>query len=414
MRISQVTGYRLSSPIQPPREYTFYGGTREIMKRDVVLVTVVTTDGEIGYAPAGASNSAMREYFAGTTHGSFVEIIEEIVAPTIEGVNAADRSTIHDLIAEINIPEFLRSQAIGAIDIALHDIVGKRRGVPIHELLLERSDHEAGPTRSLPLYASGGLYQPPEQYAAEARSLEQYGFSGYKFRPGLGPEADRRALRLVDEAVSDEMDLMVDAHTWWKTGEEAYSFDVVANLVADFAEAGVSWIEEPVAPDAYDRYRNLRSLTDAPIAAGENEVSPAGLKDLAATGAVDFLQGDVRHHRGFTGCWEVVQYCVDHDVTFAPHHFGTQLGLVANAHLAAAAPESGPLAFPVFENSEYPGMYPFPLATDILESPLDPVGGELSVPDDPGLGVSVDLDVISDYEYEEGPWTAFHFEEEPA
>lgn len=412
MKISQITGHTLSSTIKPPREFEFLGGTRKILKRDFVLVTVETSDGEIGYAPAGASSSAMREYFAGASHSNFADVIEDVVTPTLKDVELNDPSEIHDLIDGIDLPEFLCSQAISAVDIALYDIIGKQRGAPIYELLLERRGTEATPDRELPLYASGGMYMEPEGYAAEAVGLAEYGFSGYKYRPGLGPDEDRRTLQLIQEAVSDDVDIMVDAHTWWKMGEKSYSFDLITELVAEFADLGVYWIEEPVAPDAHDDYRELREFTSAPLAGGESEESPDGLKELTATGAVDFLQGDVRHHRGFTGCWDVVEYCEGRDVTFVPHHFGTQLGLVANAHLVAAAPGAELLEFPVFENSEYPGMYPFPLADDILKTPLDPSGGRLTVPDGPGLGVTIDLDVLEEYRYEEGPWTEFNYDEE--
>ncbi|WP_137285836.1 mandelate racemase/muconate lactonizing enzyme family protein [Halorussus salinisoli] len=411
MKITNVTAHALSSPIRPAREHEFLGGTRKILKRDFVLVTVETADGEIGYAPAGASSSAMREYFDGATHRNFVEVIDDVIEPTLEDEVIDDVTAAHDLIDDINIPGFLRSQIISAIDIALHDIIGKRQNAPIYELLLEQSDVTADPDRTLPLYASGGMYMPPEGYAEEAAGLAEYGFEGYKYRPGLGPEEDLRTIRLIREEVGDEMEIMVDAHTWWKMGDKSYSPDQVRELTSKFQDYDVYWVEEPVEPEAHSAYQELREATGTPLAGGESEESPQGLKRLADTGAVDFLQGDVRHHRGFTGCGDVVEHCEGADVTFVPHHFGTHLGLVANAHLVAAAPGSELLEYPVFETSRHPGMYPFPLAEDILESPFDVEGGELTVPDEPGLGVDVNLDVLTEYPYEEGAWTEFHYDE---
>lgn len=408
MKITDITAHGLSSTIQPPREHEFLGGTRTISKRDVVLVSVETADGEVGYAPAGASSSAMREYFAGASNSDFVGVIDDIISTTLEGEEFTDPAQVHGLIDDIGIPEFLRSQAIGAIDIALHDIIGKQHGAPIHELLLDEKDTDK-PKRTLSLYASGGMYMSPAGYAKEARELADYGFSGYKYRPGLGLDTDRRTLRLIHETVGDEMDVMIDAHTWWKMGDRSYSFDQIRELLTDFQEYGVYWVEEPVEPDAHEKYRLLREETGVPLAGGENEESPSGLKDLTTN--VDFLQGDVRHHRGFTGCWDVIEYCEGRDVTFVPHHFGTQLGLIANAHLVVAAPGLDLLEYPAFETDDHPGMYPFPLADDILKSPLDPSGGALTVPDTPGLGVEIDLAVLDTYPYVEGPWTEFHYEE---
>lgn len=410
MKITDVTAHALSSPIQPPREHEFLGGTRRILKRDVVVVIVETADGLVGYAPAGASSSAMREYFEGATHRNFVEVFDDVIAPTLEGEQLDGVETAHRLINDINIPGFLRSQTLAAVDVALHDIIGKRQNAPIYELLLEQSDVTTRPDRTLPLYASGGMYMRPEGYAEEAAGLAEYGFTGYKYRPGLGPEEDLRTIRLIREEVGEEMDIMVDAHTWWKMGDRSYTPEQVRDLTAKFQEYDVYWVEEPVEPEAHSEYRQLREATGTPLAGGESEESPDGLKRLADTGAVDFLQGDVRHHCGFTGCWDVVEHCDEGDVTFVPHHFGTQLGLVANAHLVAAAPGSELLEYPVFETGRHPGMYPFPLAEDILESPFDVEGGELEVPDESGLGVDVNLDVLTEYPYEEGAWTEFHYE----
>ena len=409
MRITAIDAYGLSSPIEPPQEHPFHGGTRTIRKRDVVLATVETADGEVGYAPGGASSSAMREYFRDATHDNLVDVIRTVVAPTLEGEEIDGIDEVHEAIRGINLPEFVLSQAASVIDIALHDIVGKRRGAPVYELLGD----EESITRDLPLYASGGMYMSPEGYAEEAASLHELGFTGYKYRPGIGPEADRETIRRIREAVGDDMAVMADAHTWWKMGERSYTFEQIRDLVRAFEEHDVYWVEEPLSPqEGYDRYLELGDLVDAPLAAGENEESVGGLVELGESGAVSFLQGDVRHHSGFTGCWSAVERCRDLDVAFVPHNFGTHLGLVANAHLVAAAPGRDLLEYPAFETDDHRGMYPFPLATDILRDDLDVGDGTLAVPDGPGLGVDVDLDVVESYPFLDGPWTEFHYEAE--
>lgn len=215
----------------------------------------------------------------------------------------------------------------------------------------------------------------------------------------------------VDVILVFLMVIMADAHTWWKMGERSYSFEQVQNLIRTFEGYGVHWIEEPIFPlEGYDQYFNLSNSVDAPLAAGENEESVKGLIELGESEAVSYLQGDVRHNNGFTGCWKAVERCQDLGVEFVPHNFGTNLGLVANAHLVAAAPGRDLLEYPVFETSEQSGMYPFPLASDILHSDLEIANGTLSVPDGPGLGVDVNLDVVDTYPFIEGPWTEFHYE----
>lgn len=217
-------------------------------------------------------------------------------------------------------------------------------------------------------------------------------------------------MELVAAAV-DEMEFMLDAHTWWKL-RDSYDRDTVRGLAEHAARRGAYWIEEPVEPDDRDGYVDLAG-TGAPLAGGESETSPAGLVELARTGAVGFLQGDVRHHEGFTGCYSVAEFCRGRDVEFVPHNFGSWLGLVANAHLTAAAPEVRLLEYPVFEGDPVleaasdPGMYPFDLAFGIIDGEPDIQDGSLTVPDGPGLGVDVDLGVVEEYPFIDGPWTEF-------
>nr|WP_233738109.1 enolase C-terminal domain-like protein [Halocatena pleomorpha] len=253
----------------------------------------------------------------------------------------------------------------------------------------------------------------PDGYAEQAAVLEELGFFGYKYRPGIGPDGDRRTVELLARTV-DDIELMLDVHTWWKL-RDSYGRDTVRSLVEHAADQGVYWIEEPVAPDDHAGYVELAD-TGAPLAGGESETSPSGLVALGRTG-IDFLQGDVRHHRGFTGCQQAIEFCAGREVEFVPHNFGTWLGLQANAHLVAAAPEVRLLEYPVFENDPVlgetttdPGMYPFELAFDIIEGQPSVADGRMTVTDAPGLGVNVDLDVLESYPFIDGPWTEFQYE----
>ena len=413
MDIAAVDGYALSSPIDPPQDRPFHGGTRRLNKRDVVLVVVETADGSQGFSTAGASSSAMREYFDDRSQGTFADVVDGAVADALEGESIDEPADAASLIADADLPAHLHTEAVSAIDVALHDLRGKELGAPIYELLAE-SYENVEPTTELPLYASAGMYMEPEGYERQATVLEENGFFGYKYRPGIGPEGDRRTVDLLADAL-EETTFMLDVHTWWKL-EQSYGEETVRDLVAHAADAGAYWIEEPVEPTDRDGYRALAE-TGAPLAGGESEESPESLVELGRTGAVDFLQGDVRHHEGFTGCRPAIDYCRGRDVEFVPHNFGTWLGLLANAHLVAAAPEVRLLEYPVFEDDPLlegepdPGMYPFELAFDILEDEPTVEDGRLRVPDGPGLGIDVDLDVIEEYPFVDGPWTEFRYDD---
>ena len=413
MDIEAIRSYALSSPIDPPQDRAFHGGTRRLVKRDVVLVVVETTDGARGFATAGASSSAMTEYFEGDSQGTFADVMEGPVADALEGETIDSIHEAHALIRESSVPAGDVPEAISAVDVALWDLRGKELGTPVYELLAV--EYGTDPTVDLPLYASAGMYMEPTGFAEQAAVIEELGFLGYKYRPGIGPGDDRRTIDVLAETLT-ETEFMLDTHTWWKLGE-AYGRETVRELIEYAGDQGAYWVEEPVEPDDYEGYVDL-ATTGAPLAGGESEESPGGLVELAETGAVDYLQGDVRHHEGFTGCREAVEYCRGRDVEYVPHNFGTWVGLAANAHLVAAAPEVELLEYPVFEDDpalgtrSVAGMYPFDLAFDIVEGEPAIDDGVLTVSDEPGLGVDIDLDVVEEYPFEAGPWTEFHYDEE--
>ncbi|OVE82891.1 enolase C-terminal domain-like protein [Natronolimnobius baerhuensis] len=414
MDIANVNGYALSSPIEPVQERPFHGGVRRLRKRDVVVVVVETADGQRGVATAGASSSAMSEYFDGESQGTFADVVDTAVADALEGETIEEIEDAHALLRESDVPEGDLTEAISAIDVALYDIAGKYHGAPVYELLAD--EYESTPTTELDLYASAGMYMAPEGYVEQARVLEELGFFGYKYRPGIGPDGDRRIVERLADAV-DDIELMLDVHTWWKL-REGYDRETVRDLVVHAAEHGAYWIEEPVEPADHRGYADLAE-TGAPLAGGESEASPETLVELGETGAVAFLQGDVRHHEGFTGCRDAVECCAGRDaVEFVPHNFGTWIGLAANAHLVAAAPDAELVEYPVFENDPLfdtdvdPGMYPFDLAFDLIQGRPEISDGVLSVSDEPGLGIELNVDVLEEYPFVDGPWTEFRYDQD--
>jgi L-alanine-DL-glutamate epimerase-like enolase superfamily enzyme len=98
-----------------------------------------------------------------------------------------------------------------------------------------------------------------------------------------------------------------------------------------------------------------------------------------------------------------------HTLRFAFHSWGTALELVAAAHLGVCWPEYivEYLEYPCYSSPGCAGMYPFPLAGEILKNPLEIERGSLVLPPAPGLGVAVDESVVDRYPWIPGPWSYF-------
>lgn len=121
-------------------------------------------------------------------------------------------------------------QALSGADIALWDLVGKVRGVPISELL-------GGRVRDMvPVYASGLGPSNVTELAAECRSL---GYDAFKLKVGFGRERDRANLTQARAAIGPDARLFADANQRW-------TLDEAGAIVEDLREAGVAWLEEPI------------------------------------------------------------------------------------------------------------------------------------------------------------------------
>jgi L-alanine-DL-glutamate epimerase-like enolase superfamily enzyme len=397
MRITSVRSFLLSSPLPEPLRLPFWGGERTIVKRDAMLIRVETEHGLVGYGPGPASESAQ-------------QAIERVVAPFLEGKTLADPDALRILFLEgpaRQHPEAIKPYC--AVEIALYDALGKALGVPVSELL-------GGRVRDrIRVYGSAGMYQPAEGYAREAAQIAALGFPAYKMRPALGPEGDLEAVRLMRQAVGPDVELMVDAHAWWRMGDRSYSWETVERLAQQMAEYRIAWLEEPWPPEDHESYRRLKEKNYVPLASGEHEPSEDSFLDLIHNNCVHYVQMDICCQGGYPTGRTLLSEIAREGLRFAFHSWGTALELIAAAHLGICWPETVVewLEYPCYSNGGRPGMYPFPLAEEILREPLVVEKGDLVVPSEPGLGVTVNEDVIHRYPWIPGPWTWFRLDSPP-
>ncbi|PYT26387.1 MAG: mandelate racemase [Acidobacteria bacterium] len=393
MKISSVRSYLLSYPFKEPLKLPFYGGERTILKRDAMLIRIEGDNGLIGYAPGPGSDEAHR-------------IIETSVRPFLEGRTLADPDAlrIQFMDGPGQNPELAKVYC--TVEIGLHDLVSKWLGVPLSEVIGGRvRDH-------IRLYGSAGMYMSPEKYAEEAAAVTDLGFRAYKMRPGLGPEKDLETIRLMRKAVGPDYDLMIDAHTWWRMGDRSYSFSTVEQMARDMASHRVAWLEEPLPPDDHAAYQRLRQKDYVPLASGEHEPDELRYLDLILTQCVDYVQMDVCCQGGFATARRLFAEIAHEGLKFAFHSWGTALEVLAAAHLGICWPDLVVewLEYPCYSSEIRAGMYPFPLAEDILKEPLEIGHGDLIVPRKPGLGVEINESVIERYPWIPGPWSYFRID----
>jgi L-alanine-DL-glutamate epimerase-like enolase superfamily enzyme len=390
VKITEVKAFLMSCPLPEPLRLPFWGGERTIVKRDAMLIRVKADNGLTGFAP-GPAHEAARDQING------------VLAHWLVGKDPhCPLSPAPDLS-----PDALRTWH--AVEIAILDLNARHEGCAVSELIGGRKRDR------IKLYGSAGMYMDPAGFAREAAAIAGMGFPAYKMRPALGPERDLETVRLMREAVGPDIGLMVDAHSWWRMGDRSYSARTVSELAAAMAEYHPTWLEEPLPPADHAAYRQLRARKLLPIATGEHERDEAGFDDLLETGAADYLQMDVCCQGGYAAAQRLFAGVARKGLRFAFHSWGTLLEVIAAAQLGICWPERVVewLEYPCHSNASRPGMYPFPLADEILTEPLMIENGHLVVSRTPGLGVTVNEAVIEKYPFIPGPWSFFRIDSPP-
>ncbi len=256
------------------------------------------------------------------------------------------------------------AQAIAGVDIAIWDMLARRAGQPLWRFL---GGHGSG---RVPCYASG---INPDRAPAQAALAKAAGFRAFKLKVGFGRELDLANVRKVKAVVGQATPVAVDANQAWGS-EEA---EAMAHALAPL---GPVWLEEPLAVDQpADAWQLLAEATRLPVAAGENLRGEAAFAELLAAGAVQVVQPDVAKWGGISGCYPVARRALAAGRRYCPHYLGGGIGLLASAHLLAAAGGDGLLEVDCNVNPLREGLaQPFPAFE----------AGALMLSEEPGLGVA--------------------------
>ena len=267
--------------------------------------------------------------------------------------------------------------ALSGIDIALWDILGKVRGVPVYQLV-------GGKCReSVPVYATALYPEEPAKVAARARAFADQGFHGVKIKVGFDLDQDVRIVRAVRRELGSDFIVMTDAN-------QGYSLDIAMRAAAAFAECGAFWLEEPLFVEDIEGHARLREKTKAPIAVGENLHTYYAFENFIVRGAVDYIQPDVARAGGITEIKRITALAARHSVPVSFHTWGDGVALAASVHLATALNDCIVMELDYTYN---------PLREELLRQPFRLENGCLTAPDKPGLGIELSAEALQRFGY---------------
>ena len=265
--------------------------------------------------------------------------------------------------------------ALSAVDIALWDLKGKIIGMPLFRLL-------GGNKTEVPVYSSGGWTSySDEELVEEMTGMVAQGYRMIKFKVGVegghNTRRDRERVRKVREAVGPDIKLLLDANNCW----DAATAVQFANTIREY---DILLFEEPVFADDIPGLARFKRGTDIPLATGEHEYTKFGARDLLMAGAADIVQIDGTRTGGFTEMLKIAALTQAWNVKFAPHAMEN-----IHLHLVSAIPNA-----PFLER-----LFLFEdLTAHVFKDAPKPVGGMMTIPDLPGLGLALDMDFIRDHD----------------
>jgi D-galactarolactone cycloisomerase len=379
MKITGIKTYVLQASIDDDA----FGWSQQVTDRRQAVICVISTDEEI----QGVGEAF---YFGGPARIA-ADIITHVYGPLLVDKDPWDTSVIWDSLYNRTRDQGMKGviiSALSAIDIALWDIKGKAKDLPVFKLL-------GGAYRKKARAYATGLYEPqnvPDKIEAlvnEALGYKQDGFSGMKLKIGYGIDRDVGYVKAIREAIGEEICLMVDAN-------HAYNSSEAIQLARKIEKFDIYWFEEPVPPEDLDGYCEVRKKSNILIAGGECEYTRYGFRNLINLRAVDILQPDLCAAGGFSEMTKIVAMASAANIALVPHVWGTNVGLAASLQLFASLPHFPERRFPAEPFFEY-DRSAHPFREKVTSEKFVLKDGYLDIPDKPGLGISLDLKSVEKY-----------------
>lgn len=250
----------------------------------------------------------------------------------------------------------------------------------------------------------------PQAYADRARRTAALGFTALKFDLDLpllehedlyartisARQLERQvALAEATCAAAPGVEIAFDLH--WR-----YAPADALRLAVALEHLPLLWLEDPTPPQDLESIARLCERTTTPIATGENLYRLDGFAALVGRGGVDVLAPDIQKVGGLSDTRRIASYADVHSRPVAPHNISGPIGTMASANVCASIPnflvlEWHAASVPFFDDLHTLGR---PLIED----------GYITLPDGPGLGIDLDLDVCRRYARADEPF----FDQEPA
>ncbi len=349
--------------------FKFFTGPHGGKGRASVLVKITCADGLVGwgqsvpiakwsYETLETATTALRRYYAPALLG--------LPADDLEGAHAAMSKAIADGFST-GMPI-----ARAGVDLALHDLAGKRMGKSVAEMWGKK----IGP----PLRLSWTL-NPRNLNEVDGlmEAGRQRGYRDFNIKVGPDPDYDFALTKRVRELAPDAF--------LWTDANGGYEPEAALRAAPMLAEAGVSILEAPMKPNQIEAYQKLTAMGALPVLMDEGVVSPVELREFIRLKMLNGVAMKPSRCGGLMSAKAQIEMCEQHGLMWVGSgltdpdvSLAATLQLYSAFGLQTAAALNGPQF----------------VTETLLTEPLEVKDGAMAVPSGPGLGVSIDEDKLAD------------------
>jgi len=344
--------------------------------QDALILKIHTDEGIVGIGEVDSSAHVAKAVVEAPLSHSVASGLGQLLI----GMNPLDIEVINERLYQSSFYYGRRAvvvHTIGGIDLALWDIAGKYYKQPTYQLL-GGAFH-----KRIRAYASDLFGRDGNQTREKAEKWVDQGFTAVKFGWAPMGQSEKLDLELVEGArlgVGDSNDVLIDAGCCWDTR-------TARTRARQFEQYRIFWLEEPLQQDNLDGYRELRQVSNIPIAAGEGEAGIHAWRDLIERGCIDIAQIDLARN-GFTVSGKIADMAESRGIRVVNHFYSTPINLAAGLHWLASRKS----AF-IFEYC----VEKTPIRTQLAKPDIRAIDGFVTVPEEPGLGIELDDEAVNRY-----------------
>jgi len=363
VKIKAIESIAVSLPMH--KAVTMAGET--VARADNMLIRVAADDGLVGWGEAAAAPTMTGE----TVPGMMAAV--GYLAPPLVGRPADDFAAAS---AAMDTAMYGNTGAKAAIEMALHDVVARAAGKPLHALF--------GPklrSRIAVLAVLGSTDEAAD--LREARERWAAGYRAFKIKVGLGaPEADAARTQAVCRMLKRNAAAGGESCLVSADANQGFSVDAALRYVAALGDCGLDFFEQPVHAHDLDGMARVAAATRVPIGADEGIHSLDDIERHRTRKAAAGVSLKAIKLGGLRAVHEACRLCdrLGMKVNLSCKTGESSIASAAALHLAAIVPA---LAWGLTLTSAG-------LAEDVTAAPLRIEAGHVVVPDRPGLGIEVD------------------------